>query len=354
VAVTNEEEFKAWLEGQPREVCVAIAYRAALRVLPLWTDIDRKGFAESLHLANLRAVLTAGVAVLNPDSVRRIAEVVASEAVAYGDYPAYAACSAAAQDTAKDAAAEAALVLDVIQRSGDAPADADSSLAAIFCDTELPARSLLITPIVVHEVMRETIQRRTQAPGYPLSLRGPWAFWATWYDRAMAGDPLPWDLQEQIALIPNEIWETGPEAVAKEIERIEAEFELRHRIADFEADQAQLERKRFGIGGNNPPVEIDDPETCAQVVVIWESIAGLKEEVNAEKPDAKRVATLIERLSAALRVVFVWCGRKMDLAVDTTIKWGIPAAAGGYFYANPYKAEAVLKAAQDWLPFLAP
>jgi hypothetical protein len=142
-------------------------------------------------------------------------------------------------------------------------------------------------------------------------LRGPWAFWATWYDRAMAGDPLPWDLQEQIALIPNEIWETGPEAVA-------------------------------------------DPETCAQVVVIWESIAGLKEEVNAEKPDAKRVATLIERLSAALRVVFVWCGRKMDLAVDTTIKWGIPAAAGGYFYANPYKAEAVLKAAQDWLPFLAP
>jgi hypothetical protein len=202
--------------------------------------------------------------------------------------------------------------------------------------------------------MRETIQRRTQAPGYPLSLRGPWAFWATWYDRAMAGDPLPWDLQEQIALIPNEIWETGPEAVAKEIERIEAEFELRHRIADFEADQAQLERKRFGIGGNNPPVEIDDPETCAQVVVIWESIAGLKEEVNAEKPDAKRVATLIERLSAALRVVFVWCGRKMDLAVDTTIKWGIPAAAGGYFYANPYKAEAVLKAAQDWLPFLAP
>jgi hypothetical protein len=187
-----------------------------------------------------------------------------------------------------------------------------------------------------------------------MKLRGPWSFWAKWYDRAMAGDPLPWDMQEKVALIPNEIWEAGPEAVEEEIARIEAEFELRHRIADFEADQAQLEKKRFGIGGNNPPVEIDDPETGAQVVVILESIAGLKEEVNAEQPDAKRVATLIERLAAALRLVLAWCGRKMDLAVDTTIKWGIPAAAGGYFYLNPSKAEAVLRAAQDWLPFLAP
>lgn len=40
----------------------------------------------------------------------------------------------------------------------------------------------------------------------------------------MAGDPLPWDLQEKIALMPNDIWEAGPEAVAREIARIEEEF----------------------------------------------------------------------------------------------------------------------------------
>lgn len=40
----------------------------------------------------------------------------------------------------------------------------------------------------------------------------------------MAGAPLPWELQEKVALIPNEIWEAGPDAVAAEIARIEAEF----------------------------------------------------------------------------------------------------------------------------------
>jgi hypothetical protein len=169
----------------------------------------------------------------------------------------------------------------------------------------------------------------------------------------MAGDPLPWELQEKVALIQNEIWDAGPEAVAAEIARIEAAFELRRSIADVEADQVQSVDNRLGIGGNNPPVEIDEPETGAQVVVIWESIAGLKEEVNAEQPDATRVADLIERFSKALRVVLDWIGRKADLAVDTTIKWGIPAL-GGYFILNPAKMAAVLEAAKAWLPFLAP
>ena len=40
----------------------------------------------------------------------------------------------------------------------------------------------------------------------------------------MAGDPLPWDLQERVALIPDDIWEAGPEAVAEEIKRIQTEF----------------------------------------------------------------------------------------------------------------------------------
>ncbi|MEJ6393968.1 hypothetical protein V8J82_11915 [Gymnodinialimonas sp. 2305UL16-5] len=40
----------------------------------------------------------------------------------------------------------------------------------------------------------------------------------------MAGDPLPWDLQEAIALIPDHTWAAGPEAVAEEIRRLQFAF----------------------------------------------------------------------------------------------------------------------------------
>jgi hypothetical protein len=80
----------------------------------------------------------------------------------------------------------------------------------------------------------------------------------------------------------------------------------------------------------------------------------LKAEVEAEEPNADRVATLINSLSGALKAILVWYARKGDLGIDTMIKWGIPAAGGGYFIVNPAKAEAVLKAAQAWIPFLAP
>ncbi len=34
--ITNSEELEAWLKDKPREVCVTLAMRSALRVLPLW------------------------------------------------------------------------------------------------------------------------------------------------------------------------------------------------------------------------------------------------------------------------------------------------------------------------------
>ncbi|UWS06886.1 hypothetical protein [Phaeobacter inhibens] len=54
---------------------------------------------------------------------------------------------------------------------------------------------------------------------------GPaWSFWREWYQGFLDGKPLGWELQRRVAEIDNVIWETGPEAVAVEIERIRAEF----------------------------------------------------------------------------------------------------------------------------------
>jgi len=50
------------------------------------------------------------------------------------------------------------------------------------------------------------------------------AFFARWYDGMLRGEPLPWDLQEKVARIPEETWKAGADAVAAAIEEIEAAF----------------------------------------------------------------------------------------------------------------------------------
>ncbi|MGP1358072.1 hypothetical protein [Roseicyclus sp.] len=379
MTISTIEEFGEWLETQPREVCVAIAYRAAMRVLPLAALVldGRDEWAE-MALTAFRACLTSGVVAAGPSSVEAVADLVNAAIAAHisagdaardaGDYASADAAARAATDVAAGAAAAA---WSVEQSSQDTtgyaayPAryatpytDADAAVwpaarSAVYADTALTPGKLAKSAIPAVPDVAADIAQLAKGKIDLLASGGPWAFWAEWYARAMAGDPLPWALQEKIALIPDAIWKAGPEAVAAEIERIEAAFRLRERIAEMEEDQVHAEDARFGIGGNNPPVEIDDPEVGRQMVILWDSVSGLKEEVEADEPDARRVSEHIERLKGVLRDFLSYCGRKLDLAVDTTIKWGIPVT-GSYLVLNPSKAEAVLKAAQDWLPFLAP
>jgi hypothetical protein len=46
--------------------------------------------------------------------------------------------------------------------------------------------------------------------------------WLRWWDAATSGHPLDWQLQHDIALIPDDIWQSGPGPVAEAIARIEA------------------------------------------------------------------------------------------------------------------------------------
>ena len=54
-----------------------------------------------------------------------------------------------------------------------------------------------------------------------------WDFWQRWWNGVKSGNQLDWALQEQVALIPNDIWKSGPGPVAEAI----AEIELHHAIA---------------------------------------------------------------------------------------------------------------------------
>jgi hypothetical protein len=55
-----------------------------------------------------------------------------------------------------------------------------------------------------------------------------WSFWNRWWDGVLTGNQLNSDLQRQVALIPDEIWEQGPAAVAGAIRQIELDFAIAH------------------------------------------------------------------------------------------------------------------------------
>ncbi len=55
---------------------------------------------------------------------------------------------------------------------------------------------------------------------------GPeWQFWRDWYQGFLDGKPLDWELQREVALIPDEDWDKGPEHIAGKIEEIRKKYD---------------------------------------------------------------------------------------------------------------------------------
>lgn len=183
-------------------------------------------------------------------------------------------------------------------------------------------------------------------------LFGESSFWREWYQGFLDGKPLDWELQRRVALIPDADWEQGPEHIAKLIEEIRARFELEKRIAALEEELRATSMSRHGIGGNFPPEPVDEAVPVAkELLIIWKPLQEIKEELEADKPDAGRIRKALDLLATALKSGTVWCAKKADLAVDSAIKWAIPAG-GGYLALNPEKLEAVIEAGKALLKAL--
>ncbi|MCA8878530.1 MAG: hypothetical protein KDA73_00960 [Rhodobacteraceae bacterium] len=99
-----------------------------------------------------------------------------------------------------------------------------------------------------------------------------WGFWRRWYQGMFDGRPMDWDLQRAVALIPDAIWQRGPEAVAAEIAQIEAEFAPEP--LDQDALRGHLERLAAA-----PELHADAAESVA--VLIETAIARYCDEVPA-------------------------------------------------------------------------
>ncbi|MGH6846713.1 MAG: hypothetical protein ACREC0_04520, partial [Methylocella sp.] len=119
----NNDELRAWLRTQPREVAVALAARAALRVLPIVLTAERKGYMRDVVLPVFRATAAAWAAGKYPAHETELAAAAAA-------YAAYAAAAPAAAD-AYDAACAADAAYAVFAADAAYTADAAAHAAAV-------------------------------------------------------------------------------------------------------------------------------------------------------------------------------------------------------------------------------
>ena len=264
--ITDEKTLRAWLETRPRADAVAIAWRAAARVFPLWARAMGMEWARKRELTALpvlRVSLTSGVARNYPTPEVRAAARAVDAAAASAAARAVVAFDADA-DAFDAAAADARAAAAVAARAAFADADADASAAAraaaaaasaaaraaaraAFAAASAGARAAFASAawnsIRADAIEAEAGQDLFTRPLWPQTppewftkadaetraiwKKEPehWRFWTRWWDSVIAGTPLNPDLLHDIALIPGDIWQKGPGPVAKAIEEIEARYQ---------------------------------------------------------------------------------------------------------------------------------
>ncbi|MEM1432410.1 MAG: hypothetical protein AAGG09_23375 [Pseudomonadota bacterium] len=335
VDFSDEDGPRGWIVRRPPELHDPVAARRALRRFPGIAYSDSKA-SNTVALLSCRSLCTWAVATagLTPNLKAAATEAAAALAKVEEPVPPDAtAFSAAAASNARGAQEQDALARD----SGH-------SAAEIFT-----------TPLWLHSVAPEAIVPALEdLQTFWETAPAAWSFWRRWYNGMLRGEPLPWDLQEQVALLPDEIWEAGPEAVAGRIAEIEARFEVKRRNEALEEELVRGVSQRLGIGGNNPPAAIDDlpPRVREETILILEPILDFKEQTDAPVADPGKIQRAISKLIGILAACGQWVGGKLDAAATEFAKkigaWGAKGVIA-VIAAHQLEIQTLIRAAADWL-----
>lgn len=235
----DQKELESWLNTRPREDAILIAQRAALRVFPVWGELiqnDRQWARGKTNLVVMRCLLVSGVARKFPAIDFMGA---ASSAVAAADFTggfplaalsAFSATSAVATLWTPDHELRFCAANAVTFACSAASSHAEVIWNLIGQDvTILQSGADLPSTPLWHSDTPETILQaeETGLENLTLETGDRNSFWHRWYHAAKRGEWLDWDLQRDIALIPDPVWKEGPKAVLAAI----AEIELAHAIA---------------------------------------------------------------------------------------------------------------------------
>jgi hypothetical protein len=172
----------------------------------------------------------------------------------------------------------------------------------------------------------------------------PNSFWHRWWEGAKSGQWLDWDLQLEVALIPDEVWQAGPKAVAEAIAQIEEKFALRERVSQLRAELESVQKQIASQASlahrshNQPPELVDTPPTViVQVATVVNELRAAETELKKQRPDPRVLSRIGTALIASAKAVLGYCASLADAALKkaaeeigtTGTKWAIGLAGVG-------------------------
>lgn len=370
IDLTRQEEFEEWLRSLPTTALRAFATRAALQVLPYalgLSDSAKSSFDQrQLLLACFRGNVVSGLVGIGLSQETSSLSVDALETLNAANNTDALSTLVNPNDTITAVAAtfystradDAQIIHDLM---ANVPTYGTDRARALTIDAEAltttpESTAQLFATELWHGPVPEPYVALTQA--FIESAPGtPWKFWADWYEGMLKGEPLDWELQRRVALIGNSIWNAGPEAVAEEIAEIQARWEVEKALSDIKGSLTVRRSARHGIGGNNPPESIEDERLSGAITLIWEATEDLSTALEEERPAREWIEAILGKFKAGLFGLLKWCVGKANLAVGTVIvvgsTKGTTAIVDAYIANHPEKIEALIKAIEDWLPFLS-
>ena len=271
VEFAKADDVKAWLVAiepreRRREVAIALAARAALRVLPLLGRELRRGkrthdeILSTFILPPLRATALTWVAAKYPGrghALGSAAFAVAFDAFAHTEADDPAAHDAARATTAAFVTLEAADAAFAAADAAFAAVDAASFAAAPNDDAAIFAAAFADAADASNDAaLIDSGRSAAELAGIPLWPNGApdwasdawrtfksdllsadqnWEVWTDWYEARLIGDaahPPNEALEVARATIPDEIWRQGPAVVNAEIKRLIDEHERGELVVD--------------------------------------------------------------------------------------------------------------------------
>ncbi len=159
-----------------------------------------------------------------------------------------------------------------------------------------------------------------------------WSFWINWYQDALEGREPDWEMLEEIALIPDEDWEKGPEHINNQvIAAIVEKYRLLREVQELRKELAAVRQTATAapMGHNNPPEGIEaEAEVVTQTEIIWAALEEAEEELSKPEPSPsvlKRVGTVILRAIAEIGKYGAKLGDVGLKAVAGTVGAGVGA-----------------------------